>query len=198
MFKKFIGMHLAGIVMLAASIACVGLLLWRSTSASTNMSFSETKLSEIKEMVKLCSLEVRDDIAFKDSINGKWIFAKSTVNGYIRFDLERLDYQLRNDSVFVILPPEEIDIYESTSDNAYEVIDTWDSSLLGLRKLTAAEENAIKKRMAAHYKKSFYSKGYVKRARASAISTLSRLFSKMDPNITVIDLRPDGYGERNQ
>lgn len=196
MFKKLIGLHLANFAMLIAAIVCFGLLLWRSTTGSTNMTISETKLSEIKEMVKLCSLEVRDDIAMKDSINGKWIFAKSTVNGYIRFDLERLDYQLRNDSIFIILPPEEIEVYEATTDNAYEVIDTWDSTLLGMRKISAAEENAIKKRMAARYRQSFYDKGYVARARASAVTTLTRLLSKMEPNITVIDLRPEGYGKR--
>lgn len=170
-----------------------GLLLWRNSVASTNMSVSETKLSEIKDMVKLCSLEVRDDVAIKDSINGKCIFAKNTVNGYIRFDLEKLDYQTRNDSIVIFLPPEEIEIYESNRDNAYEVIDTWNQALLDLRNMTAAEETAIKERMGRRYKDSFYDKGYVARARASAVETLSRLLAKMDGNITAVDLYPEGY-----
>ncbi len=190
MLKRYIALLLTLIVILAAG----AIILWRSSQASTNMSISETKLSEIKDMVKLCSLEVRDDIAIRDSINGKWIFAKNTVNGYVRFDLEKLDYQTRNDSIVIFLPPEEIEVYESSRDNSYEVIDTWNQSLLDLRNLTAAEETAIKKRVADRYKASFYEKGYVSRARSSAVATLSTLLSRMDDGkITVVDLYPDGY-----
>lgn len=190
MIKRYIALLLTLIVILAAA----AIILWRNSQASTNMSISETKLSEIKDMVKLCSLEVRDDIAIRDSINGKWIFAKNTVNGYVRFDLEKLDYQTRNDSIVIFLPPEEIEVYESSRDNSYEVIDTWNQSLLDLRNLTAAEETAIKKRVANRYKASFYEKGYVSRARSSAVATLSTLLSRMDDGkITVVDLYPDGY-----
>lgn len=190
MLKRYIALLMTLIVILAAA----AIILWRSSQASTNMSISETKLSEIKDMVKLCSLEVRDDIAIRDSINGKWIFAKNTVNGYVRFDLEKLDYQTRNDSIVIFLPPEEIEVYESSRDNSYEVIDTWNQSLLDLRNLTAAEETAIKKRVADRYKASFYEKGYVSRARSSAVATLSTLLSRMDDGkITVVDLYPDGY-----
>lgn len=190
MLKRYIAFLLTLIVILAAG----AIILWRNSQASTNMSISETKLSEIKDMVKLCSLEVRDDIAIRDSINGKWIFAKNTVNGYVRFDLEKLDYQTRNDSIVIFLPPEEIEVYESSRDNSYEVIDTWNQSLLDLRNLTAAEETAIKKRVADRYKASFYEKGYVSRARSSAVATLSTLLSRMDDGkITVVDLYPDGY-----
>ncbi|MDE6430492.1 MAG: DUF4230 domain-containing protein [Duncaniella sp.] len=187
MIKKYFSLYVTGIILIVVLALGGGLYLWRSRTESTNMAISETKLSEIKDMLKLCTMEVRDDVAIKDSINGKWIFAKATVNGYIRFDLEKLDYQVKNDSVVIILPPEEIEIYESSANNSYEVIDTWNASMLDLRRMTAAEETAIKKRMARKYKASFYDKGYVKRARASAVETLSRLLSIIDPKITVID-----------
>lgn len=187
MIKKYFSLYVTGIILIVVLALGGGLYLWRTSTESTNMAISETKLSEIKDMLKLCTMEVRDDVAIKDSINGKWIFAKATVNGYIRFDLEKLDYQVKNDSVVIILPPEEIEIYESSANNSYEVIDTWNASMLDLRRMTAAEETAIKKRMARKYKASFYDKGYVKRARASAVETLSRLLSIIDPKITVID-----------
>ncbi|MDE7475899.1 MAG: DUF4230 domain-containing protein [Duncaniella sp.] len=187
MIKKYFSLYVTGIILIVVLALGGGLYLWRSSTESTNMAISETKLSEIKDMLKLCTMEVRDDVAIKDSINGKWIFAKATVNGYIRFDLEKLDYQVKNDSVVLILPPEEIEIYESSANNSYEVIDTWNASMLDLRRMTAAEETAIKKRMARKYKASFYDKGYVKRARASAVETLTRLLSIIDPKITVID-----------
>lgn len=192
MIKKYFGLYVTGIMLIVILALGGGLYLLRSGAGSTDMTISETKLAEIKEMIKLCTMEVRDDVAIKDSINGKWIFAKTTVNGYIRFDLEKLDYEVRNDSLVIFLPPEEIEIYESSANNAYEVIDTWNASILDLRRMTAAEETAIKKRMAGRYKASFYDKGYVRRARASAVETLTRLLSMMDPKIIVVD--PEGSG----
>ncbi|MDE6061320.1 MAG: hypothetical protein K2G00_00975, partial [Duncaniella sp.] len=117
MIKKYFSLYVTGIILIVVLALGGGLYLWRSSTESTNMAISETKLSEIKDMLKLCTMEVRDDVAIKDSINGKWIFAKATVNGYIRFDLEKLDYQVKNDSVVIILPPEEIEIYESSANN---------------------------------------------------------------------------------
>lgn len=190
MIRRYITLALFAAALLAAG----ALILWRSASATPDSSVSESKLSEIKEMVRLWSLEVRDDIAIRDSINGKWIFARNTVNGYVRFDLEKLDYQLRNDSVIIFLPPEEIEVYESDREKSYEVIDTWNQSLLDLRSLTSDEESAIKERVARRYKESFYDKGYVARARASAVATLSSLLSRLEgANITVVDLCPEGY-----
>lgn len=104
MFKKYIGLYIFGALLLIAGLLGADLLIWRSGVGSTNMTVSETRLTEIKDMVKLCSMEVRDDVAIKDSINGKWIFARNTINGYIRFNLENLDYQVKNDSITIILP----------------------------------------------------------------------------------------------
>lgn len=90
--------------------------------------------------------------------------------------------------------PEEIEVYESDREKSYEVIDTWNQSLLDLRSLTSDEESAIKERVARRYKESFYDKGYVARARASAVATLSSLLSRLEgANITVVDLCPEGY-----
>ncbi len=188
--------HITTIIVLSLIIIAGCYILLRHASRPTEPDISESKLSEIKSMVKLCSLEVRDDVAIKDSINGKWIFAKNTVNGYIRFDLEKLDYEVRNDSIIISLPPEEIEIYESERENSYQVIDTWNQALLDFRPLSSDEETAIKERMARRYRDSFYDKGYVARARASAVGTLSALFSKMDGNISITDPRPAGYRHR--
>lgn len=188
----FIRRHIQFILVITLLLVAGGFFLWHHASRPVDPEISESKLTEIKGLVKLCSLEVRDDVAIKDSINGKWIFAKSTVNGYIRFDLEKLDYQLQNDSVIIFLPPEEIEVYESDRDNSYQVIDTWNQALLDFRPLTSDEETAIKQRMARRYKDSFYEKGYVARARASAVATLSALLSKMDGKISIVDLHPQG------
>ena len=173
------------IILLAAAV--VGLSHYAFFRTETKPEFDEARLDEVREMVKLCSMKICDEVAIKDSINGKWIFAKAKVNSYIRFDIEQLDYEVRNDTIFMKLPPEEVEIYESTEPGAYQVFDTWDNSLLSRRKMTATEENILKRRMADRYRSAIYQKGYVKRARGSAITTLQTLFGHLKQPIVIID-----------
>ena len=49
MIKKYIGIHLSGIIFLVLVVVGAGMLIWRSGEGSTNMTVSETKLSEIKD-----------------------------------------------------------------------------------------------------------------------------------------------------
>ena len=56
MFKKYIGLYIFGALLLIAGLLGAGLLIWRSGVGSTNMTVSETRLTEIKDMVKLLSL----------------------------------------------------------------------------------------------------------------------------------------------
>lgn len=160
----------------------------RHTSADT----IPATVEDIKGMVKLCALEINDDVPVRDSVNGKWIFAKGKLTGYVRFDLEQLKYKQSGDTLVVYLPPESVDIYESTEPGAYRVFDAWDDSLFGRGELTTAEENLLKQRMKSRYRDTVYNKGYVRRARKSAVETLSRLFGHLDGTVVIVDPTPDG------
>lgn len=164
---------------LLLAIIAVATLYFLHTSRQSANSVPAT-VEEVKKMVKLCSMEIHDDVPLRDSINGKWIFAKGRINGYISFDVENLEYAMKGDTICVTLPREVVEVYESTDKNSYRVYDTWDNSLLGAGQLTTAEENALKDRMKQRYVRAVYERGYVDRARKTAIETLSNLFSKFD------------------
>ena len=56
-----------------------------------------------------------DEVALKDSINGKWLFARCRLNGRVGFDLEKLEFREKGDTLVVVLPPETVEIRESVS-----------------------------------------------------------------------------------
>ncbi|MCM1137480.1 MAG: DUF4230 domain-containing protein [Duncaniella sp.] len=159
-------------------------LCWVRTSKHKANSTPST-IEDVKRMVKLCALEIHDDVPMRDSINGKWIFAKGRMNGYITFDVEKMEYHMEGDTLYVTLPPEVVEIYESTDKDSYRVYDTWDKSFLGVGQLTTAEENILKERMKQRYVRSVYDCGYVDRARKTAIETLTNLLSHFPIPIVV-------------
>lgn len=178
----------------AVALVAVGAVVWYGNRNGSTASVKETRMKEIREMVNLCTLEIMDEVALKDSINGKWLFARCRLNGRVGFDLEKLEFREKGDTLVVVLPPETVEIRESVSPGSYEVIDTWDDSLLGLGKLSTAEENALRRRQAARYRTMVYSRGYVSRARANAVATLTDLFSLFDTPVVIFDPSPEGEG----
>lgn len=150
-------------------------------------------------MVELCTSDIHEEVAIKDSVNGKWIVARQTIEGRIRFNLDSLKIDEKGDTTIVYLPPERVDILENASPGAYEVLDSWDSkNSIFSRTLTANEENVIKRRWQDKARKRIYERGYVEQARVNAINTLTPLLSRMKgPDgkqgpVIVIDPTPKG------
>lgn len=178
--------------LLLIAAACVAAVCYTRAAHAKEATVKEARISEIREMVRLCSLEIMDDVALKDSVNGKWLFARCRLEGRVSFDLEKLEFGSRGDTTVVILPPEIVDVRESTSSGSYEVLDTWDNTFLGLGNLSAAEENTLRRRQARRYRSLIYSRGYVRRARATAVSTLEGLFRLFPDPVVVTDPYPEG------
>lgn len=179
------------VLALLAGVAA-GVALWHGHRTGSTAKVGEARINDIRDMVKLCTLEIVDEVALKDSINGKWLFAKSRITGRVGFDLERLEFKQRGDTLVVVLPPETVEVRESTATGSYEVIDSWDDTLLGLGKMTSREENALRRRQARRYEAMVYSRGYVRRARVSAVATLTGLLSLMPFPVEVTDPWPEG------
>lgn len=174
------------IFLLILIVVVAGATLYWAHTSKAKASPAPATIEDVKRMVKLCALEIHDDVPMRDSINGKWIFAKGRMNGYITFDVENMEYSIDGDTLRITLPPAVVEVYESTDKNSYRVYDTWDNSLLGSGQLTTAEENELKERMKQRYAHSVYERGYVDRARKTAIETLSNLLSHFPTPVVII------------
>lgn len=187
------------IAALVALLVATIMLLFRDTDTPSSMQTRPARVKAIREMVELCTAEIHEEIPLKDSVNGKWIVARQTINGKISFNLDSLRIEDKGDSLIVFLPPERVEILEGAMPRDYEVLDSWNSRnpIFG-SPLTASEENVLKSRWKRKAIGRIYSKGYVKKAREDAKNTLTNLFGKLrgskgdDAPVTVIDPTPQG------
>lgn len=183
-------------IVVSAAIMTIKFL---SSPETPDYKTQEARIKEISQMVELCTADIYEEWAIKDSINGKWVVARQTIEGRIRFDLDSLQMENRGDTTIVYLPAERVDILESASPGAYEVLDAWDGrNLIFKRILTAAEENILKTRWQKRVRTRIYKRGYVRDARANAIKSLTPLLNAMkgpygkDSQVIIIDPTPEG------
>lgn len=182
----------------AAAVAAIAAAAWRLWPRSENepRGMHAASVKEIRAVARLCSTDIYDEVPLRGSIGTKHMFARMLLQGSISFDLDKLQADVGADTVRVTLPPEIVELRESTAPEAYVVVDTWNTRLLGSSNLTAAEENAIKRKMLDHRIKHVYARGYVRRARAEAARNLAQMLRAVYGRpVKVIDPTPAGvYG----
>lgn len=170
------------VILILIAVAAVALAAWRILTPAEQPDYKTraARIKAVEQMVEMCTTDIHDEMAVKDNINGKWIVARQVIEGRIRFDLDSLRMEERGDTTVVYLPPERVDILESASPDAYEVLDAWDgNNRFFPRTLTAAEENTLKKRWENRARQRIYDRGYVKDARQRAVATLTPLLQQM-------------------
>lgn len=180
------------VLLLVFVVIGLGIYVWHSEETpDAGMQLQQAKIESIKDMIELCTLDVREEMAIKDSINGKWIVARQIIEGRVRFNLDSLRVENRGDTIVVYLPPERVDILESADKDAYKVLDTWDGARsLFPRTMTAAEENVIKRRWQKKARERINRRGYVRQAREDAKTTLRSLFEATGQPILILDPLP--------
>lgn len=140
------------------------------------------RIHEVKTMVKMCAMDIYREVPVLDTINGKAIFAIQKQRGSISFDIENLHIDTSGDTVCLTLPPETVEIMESTEDNAWQVIDTKHVGFLGsLRneRISEREENRVKDKLRRNSIRKLYQDGTVAHARQEAAKNLETLLEKI-------------------
>lgn len=171
--------------------AAVGAVAWYARGryadpAPSRVEIQPARIADIQAMLRLCSLELYEEVPVRASIGHRHLFATAALNASISFDLEKMQVEESADTLAVVLPPEIVEIYESADAGAYRVVDTWNDRLLGSSHFTAAEENAIKRRAVASVRRSIYSRGHVARARREAAANLRTMLATLTPKTVVV------------
>lgn len=165
----------------------------RKTDKSGDLTLHDSTVKEVESMVRLCSMDIYEETPVKATIGSRHLFGRITLRGSVTFDIEHLAIDMTGDTIVVKLPPERVEILESTDKDSYIVIDTWNDHILGSGKFTTAEENKIKEKVKQNAIKNIYRKGYVKRARAEAVDNLTRMLTNVTSKpVKVIDPMPEG------
>ena len=188
--KKWIFLLVCVAVLTAGGI--LGYMYLMAPPASRVTVF-DARINDVKAMVRLCSMDIYEDMPVKGGVGTRHLFGRATYMGSISFDLDSLQVEERGDTVLMTLPREIVEIYESTDPGSYIVIDTWNDRFLGSSKFTNAEENAIKLKARDEFRSRIYAKGYVRQARAEAVDNLTEMMTALYRRpVLVIDPTPSG------
>lgn len=183
-------------LILAVAIAFLGWQIYRFMQRPDEIEVLPSKPGDIKEMARLCSMEIYNEVSILDTVNYKVMFAVQKQSGSISFDMENIQIDDSGDTIRIVLPREIVEVYESNEKNAWEVIDTkaiGPMAFLRSNKFTAAEENRVKSKIKAKAIKRLYSNGTVKKARKDAVENLTRLMEGVYRKpVIVTDPTPNG------
>lgn len=186
------------LVVTAVAVVAVSMLVWMliPSRKSDPVAMTPARISDIATMVSLSTVDIYEEQPIIGRIGSKHLVARQTLTGSVSFDLEKLVVDTAGDTLRVILPPETVELYESTEPGSYVVIDTWNDRLLGSG-LTTREENAIKTKAMSMARKRIYAKGYVRRARAEAVANLAQLLRPLAASRPVMIIDPTPAGNRD-
>lgn len=194
MFKKT-KLILTATVMIAV-VAAALYLYFSLSSPKKTIDVDKGKVSRIETMARLCTVDIYSEVPELDTINDKVMFAIQKQKGSVSFDLEKLQVNASGDTVIITLPPEIVELYESTDKNSWEVIDTKAIGRMAMfrsDKFTIEEENAVKAKIKEKSTKLLYRNGTIERARAEGARNLQSLMEMVyDKPVRVTDPTPQG------
>lgn len=187
--------YIISLVVIAVLIF-LGWRLYRSFKSPDEIEVLPSRPGEVKEMVRLCSMEIYNEVPVLDTVNYKVIFAVQKQTGSISFDVEHLDLDDSGDTIRIQLPREIVEVYESSEKNAWQVIDSkaiGPMSLFRKGTLTLEEENRVKSKLKSRSISRLYSNGTVRQARRDAVENLTKLMENVYRRpVIVSDSTPDG------
>ena len=183
-------------LMILAVLAFIGWQIYRYFQRPDEIEVLPSRPGDVKEMVRLCSMEIYNEVPVLDTVNFKVIFAIQKQSGSISFDVEHLIVDDSGDTVRIQLPREIVEVNESTEKNSWQVMDTkaiGPMSILRSNKFSLEEENRVKAKLKANSIKRLYSNGTVRQARKDAVDNLTRLMeTAYRKPVIVSDPTPDG------
>lgn len=184
------------LLIFAVALAFFGWQLYRYFQRPDEIEVLPSKPGDVKEMARLCSMEIYNEVSVLDTVNYKVIFAVQKQSGSITFDMENLKIDDSGDTVRIVLPREIVEVYEANEKNAWEVIDTkaiGPMAFLRSNKLTSAEENRVKSKLKTKAIKRLYANGTILQARKDAKEYLTRLMEGIYRKpVIVTDPTPNG------
>lgn len=186
-------------LLLLALASFLGWQIYRYFQRPDEIEVMPSRPGDVKEMTRLCSMEIYNEVPVLDTVNFKVIFAVQKQSGSISFDVEHLEINDSGDTVRIQLPREIVEVNESTEKDSWNVIDTkaiGPMAILRSNKFTLEEENRVKAKLKANSIKRLYDNGTVRQARKDAVENLTRMMqAAYRKTVIVYDPTPEGSPE---
>lgn len=147
------------------------------------------QIDDIRRLVKLNSMQITDEIIYQDTLDDIVAIISTDVNIIIGFNIEHLQWQYANDTLFVIMPQATIDKYQVGKErclDAYKLNGTYEELLL-TPTLSAKQSTQLRLNMSKHIDNEIIRNKYVEKARTQAMTNLAKLFAAFNQNVQIID-----------
>lgn len=176
------------IIILIIATALAVVWLWPSKPAKQPEIYLSVA-SELKEIVRLTTLEGERVVPIKYLDDGIGAFGIGHYRVRISFDIEQMPQMVHHDTLYVVLPEPEVQILEH-DEFGFTVYDVWGDNiatrLIGAHLSTAAE-NEMKRRAMAQLRRELQSDGSIVRAKSQAIESLHKLFGIIPGMVVILD-----------
>ena len=183
-------------IIILAILALAGWQAYRYFQRPDEIEVLPSHPGDVREMVRLCTMEIYNEVPVLDTVNFKVMFAVQKQSGSIAFDVEHLDIDDTGDTVKIVLPREIVTVNESTDKNAWQVIDTkaiGPMAMFRSNKFTLDEENRVKAKLKSKSISRLYSNGTIRKARKDAADNLTKLMETVYRKpVIVTDTTPEG------
>lgn len=164
-----------------AAIIAVGVFIawraWTSSPPPQRTHLEPARISEIRSMVELQTVDFYREVPFKASIGPRHLVGRITLEGSIGFDLEKVSVSERGDTIDVTLPSASVTVLESTHPEAYKIYDSWSDRPFGKSGFSNAEENEVKRRIVDKEKSRLLSGPAAVQARNDALKAVAQLLA---------------------
>lgn len=156
--------------------------------------YSEARIDEIRQMVKLNSLQAQEDIVYKDTIDNLYVVYSISVNIMVGFDVENIRYKVIDDRLLVELPEPKVTFYQNGKE---QLLDIYELSLGGKihewtnigyePNLSGTQSMRLHGKIVKHIENVIAHKHYDAQARDMAMRNLANLFYALQGNVTIVD-----------
>lgn len=155
---------------------------------TTNVSYDNlTRITNVKEMVRLNSLKVMDEFVYKDTIDNVGVVYNVKANIIIGFDLDSLKYKETDGGLEIELPNTNVISIYSEGEDLLDCYDITYGDLFGEPNINSKQWQIIRSNIKEYIKQEVINKGYVQIARKNALDNLTKLCHVLKGNVTVID-----------
>ena len=154
------------------------------------------KIEEIRQMVKLNSLQMQEEIIYCDTLDYTGVVINTHANIVVGFDVETLQWFSRGDTMFVVMPEATVEKYQLGKERCIDVYDIRDPGFLDKTAfikptINSAQSTELHKRIERYIDRKIEQDGLAEKAKTVAMQNLAKLLSAFKDKIVIIDHLPD-------
>lgn len=145
--------------------------------------------SDLREMVRLTTIEGERIVPIKYRGNGVSAFGIGHYRIRISFDIENMQQAVQGDTIYLLLPEPQVRILEH-EDDGFTIYDEWGNNIATRifgAKLSVTDENEMKRRAMRQLQNELRQDGTTERAKAEARELLHKMFGMVPGTVIVLD-----------